>query len=154
MQTSMIDKNLLIIRINCQIAEIIYQNQTNIELDRSNEAIGSLLRDYNRGEFAIREMKDFMSKNTKELSDYKWNEESLIHNCYTGVSLPPKVNLTEIMTSLENNRPAATMTIQNLIEQLKKNADKILRIRRCNASLRSIIKKKTDAICSDWTTYH
>ena len=51
MQTSMIDKPLLIARIKCQMGEIIYQNQINIELDRSNEALGYLLREYNRGYF-------------------------------------------------------------------------------------------------------
>ena len=153
MQASMIDKNLLIARIKCQMGEIIYQNQINIELDRSNEALGYLLREYNRGYFCTEEIEKFMSKNTEKLSDYKWKEDGLIHNIYVGVSLPPKVNMTMIMKSLENNRPTATMTEESLIKQLKKYADKILWIRSCNDAIRFLIKKKINVLKLDISNY-
>jgi len=176
----MIDKNLLIARIKCQMGEIIYQNQINMELDRSNDAmdhltreyrignftlremedimskersndeIDHLIREYRIGNFTLREMEDFMSKNTKELSDYKWNEENTYITFNPDIGLPPKIRLTKvIMNSLENNRPNATMTEESLIEQLKKNADKILRIRRYNASFSSIIERKTNTLKLD-----
>ena len=153
MQASMIDKNLLIARIKCQMVEIIYQNQINIELDRSKEALGYLLREYNRGCFCTEEIDNFMSKKTKKFSDYMWNEDGLIYNIYVGVSLPPKVNLAMIMRSLENNRPTATMTEESLIKQLKKYADKILWIRRCNDAIRFLIKKKINVLKLDISYY-
>ena len=38
------------------------------------------------------------------------------------------------------------MTEERLIEQLKSNADKIVRIRRYNSSLSSIIERKTNTL--------
>ena len=141
----MIDKNLLIARIKCQKGEIINQNQINMELDRSNEALGYLFRGYRTGDSTLREMEDFLSKNTKRLADYMWNEDNIYITFKPGVSLPHDAVLPVIHLP-ENDTADTTMTEESLIEQLKNNADKILWIRRCNNLLSSIIERKTKTL--------
>ena len=141
----MIDKNLLIARIKCQIVEINNQNQINIELDRSSEALGNLLCEYRTGYTTVREIENFMSKNTKRLSDYTWNEDNTYITFKPDITLPHGA-VTPVIQLPENDTVDSTMTEERLIEQLKSNADKIVRIRKYNSSLSSIIERKTNTL--------
>ena len=141
----MIDKNLLIARIKCQIGDLIYQNQINMELELSNEAMDHLFREYRTGYSTLREIEYFLSKNTKRLSDYMWNEDNTLITFKPGVSLPHGAIL-QVIELPENDTVDSTMTEESLIEQLKNNADKIVRIRKYNSSLSSIIERKTNTL--------
>ena len=141
----MIDKNLLIARIKCQIGVIIYQNQINMELELSNEAMVHLFREYRTGYSTQREIEYFLSKSTEWLSDYMWNEDNTYITFKPDVRLPHGA-VTPVIQLPENDTVDSTMTEESLIEQLKNNADKIVRIRRYNSSLRSIIERKTKTL--------
>ena len=161
----MIDKTLLVARINCQLAEIIYQTQISNELDKGIDAIECFTRDYKSGRVILEEIEDFMSKNKKELLNYRWNEENsyITFLPQTLCKLYDRINLPNIVNSLEYNQPDVSMTEQTLIEELKINAKKILEIRKDITRFRVLIESKTKllnaSICrqkeikSGWATY-
>ena len=120
-----------------------------MELELSNEAIDHLFREYRTGYSTQREIEYFLSKNTKWLSDYMWNEDNTYITFKPDVRLPHGA-VTPVIQLPENDTVDSTMTEESLIEQLKNNADKIVRIRRYNSSLSLIIERNTKTLKMEW----
>ena len=74
-----------------------------------------------------------------------WNEDNTFITFKPGVSLPHGAIL-QVIELPENDTVDSTMTEERLIEQLKSNADKIVRIRKYNSSLRSILERNTKTL--------